>query len=273
MTYEEILQQAEEDCNRISECLPYYLENRDRLLDEAQEKVVRTEYAVGGTIHRGYYCPSPVYDIIIRGTKRGVLRKKPGEKDKTHVYGFDNENRLISVIYPWDAQECIFRSGSRELSVVYDTNDRSRIVEVCECVYEQGRLQRYTVYMVLANRWITSFLREEYVYSEKGISSVVLQSYSSNQAARKFASKTFDPEFVSIANQILTDCGRGDGSVTELLSTISASGFMNIFSKIMFEHDDGGYLSQYTLIDYTGRNLATPKTPEGPYKIKKRRKA
>ena len=272
MTHEEILQQAEEDCNRISECLPYFWENRDRLLGEAQEKAVRTEYAVGGTIHRGYYCPSPVHDIIIGGTKRGVLRKKPGEKDKTHVYGFNSENQLIFVTYPWNAQECIFWSGDRELSVVYDTNDRNRIVEICECLYEQGRLQNYTVYEVLPDRWITGFLREEYAYSQKGLSSVVMQSYRSNQAAKNFAPKMFAPEFVSIAGQVLADCGRADECVTELLSTISASGFMSIFSKFVFEHDDQGYLSQYTLIDYSSRTLVSPKTPEGPYKVKKRRK-
>ena len=58
MAHKEILQQAEMDCRRIDECLPYYLENGDSLLEQARAQVVRAEYAVGGTIHRGCYCPA-----------------------------------------------------------------------------------------------------------------------------------------------------------------------------------------------------------------------
>lgn len=273
MTHKEILQQAEMDCRRIDECLPYYLENGDSLLEQARAQVVRAEYAVGGTIHRGCYCPSPVRDIIVGRTKRGVLRKKPGVKEKTHVYGFNSEDQLVYVEHPWSAQECIFRSDDREFSVVYDTSwgSRTKIAMVCECIYEQGKLQRYTEYKVSPYHWVMDFTREEYAYSLSGLSSAVFQSYTSDKAVAKLPPKVPDAGFMGVAEHVLGS-GGADKLAAALASELFKSGFMHLFSRFIFEHDDEGYLSQYVLIPYSGRNLENPRDPEGPYQIKKRRR-
>lgn len=273
MTHVEMLRQAEMDCRRIDECLSYYVENRNRLLTQAREQVVRIEYGVGGTIHRGYYCPSPILDIIIGRTKRGVLRKKSGEKEKTHVYGFNSEDQLVYVEHPWNAQECIFRSDDREFSVVYDASwgDRTKIVMVCECIYEQGKLQRYTEFKVSPYHWVIDFTREEYAYSPLGLSSAVFQSYTSDKAVAELLPKVPDAGFMGVAEHVLGS-GGADNLTAALASEMFKSGFMHLFSRFIFEHDDEGYLSQYVLIPYSGRTLENPRDPEGPYQIKKRRR-
>lgn len=273
MTHKEILQQAEMDCRRINGCLPYYLENECSLLEQVRAQVVRTEYAVGGTIHRGYYCPSPVRDIIIGRTKRGVLRTKPGEKEKTHVYGFNSEDRLVYVEHPWKARECIFRSDDKEFSVVYETSlgGRTQIAMVCECDYEQGKLQRYTEYQVSPYHWVMDFIREEYAYSPSGLSSAVFQSYMPDKAVTELRPKVPDAGFVGVAEHILGSVG-ADKLTSAFASDRFKSGFMHLFRRFIFEHDDEGYLSQYVLIPYSGNNLEEPRNPEGPYQIKKRRK-
>lgn len=47
------------------------------LQDTAVKGIIRFEYAKGGeSIHRGYYCPSLVYDLVVGNVKRGRLYKR-----------------------------------------------------------------------------------------------------------------------------------------------------------------------------------------------------
>ncbi len=69
--------------------------------EEAAHKVVRTEYGKGGwPLPLGYYCPSPISDLVVGGRKRGRLFKgivEPGKYDQE--YGFNEEGGLIRVLY------------------------------------------------------------------------------------------------------------------------------------------------------------------------------
>ncbi|XEC94050.1 hypothetical protein AB6A23_22320 [Paenibacillus tarimensis] len=54
-----------------------YADQLPQLRVAAEKNIVRLAYSKGGeVIHRGFYCPSPVMDIIIGGMKRGRLFKK-----------------------------------------------------------------------------------------------------------------------------------------------------------------------------------------------------
>ena len=64
------------ECDRFQEVAHTYKKTCNTIYKDLLNDVVRTEYARGGeTIHRGYYCPSPVYDIIVGGASRGRLLK------------------------------------------------------------------------------------------------------------------------------------------------------------------------------------------------------
>ena len=56
-----------------------------------------TEYGRGGVLlHRGYYCPSPVQDILIGNVKRGSVSKRmPAKYD--HIFYQDASGSLIMV--------------------------------------------------------------------------------------------------------------------------------------------------------------------------------
>ena len=45
-------------------------------LQKQRSQVVYQQYCAGGTIHRGYYCPSITEDLRVGNTKRGRLCKK-----------------------------------------------------------------------------------------------------------------------------------------------------------------------------------------------------
>ena len=67
--------------------------------EQISKTVVRREQATGGeTMHRGFYCPSIVEDIIIGNVNRGRIIKRLVKQPITYTYGFDNSNRLVTVI-------------------------------------------------------------------------------------------------------------------------------------------------------------------------------
>ena len=78
---------------------------------------MRIEYSVGeSALHRAYYCPSLILDIIHGNTKRGrATKKKPIGTD--YVYGFDCENRLITVDRG-NQRETILYDGCYELGLM-----------------------------------------------------------------------------------------------------------------------------------------------------------
>ena len=63
----------------------------------------RYEYCSGsrGGIHRGYYSPSLVEDIVVGGVNRGRRVIHP-RSNYQFRYSFDGDNRLSVVEYYWD---------------------------------------------------------------------------------------------------------------------------------------------------------------------------
>lgn len=75
-------------------------ENRlDQLRTSADKEVTKFEYSKGGEVmHRGYYCPSPIFEYIYGNVKRGrLLKRKPDFGKFSYEYGFNKDGRLIRV--------------------------------------------------------------------------------------------------------------------------------------------------------------------------------
>lgn len=111
-----------------------------------QPEIAVWQYGRGGeTIHRGYYCPSLIYDIVVGGANRGKLLKRL-KNPATYVYGFDESGNLVSVKNnDSGTEECIWRNGDLELGVTFDTSwvDTERII--CISVVERhcGSIRSY----------------------------------------------------------------------------------------------------------------------------------
>ena len=74
--------------------LPKLLEQKDFI----KSREYHTLYGVGGlNLHRGWYCPSIVSDIVIGNCSRGRIVKNPRTSQYTYKYYFDENNRLTIV--------------------------------------------------------------------------------------------------------------------------------------------------------------------------------
>ena len=115
-----------------------------------EKRVVRYEYGRGGeTLHRGYYCPSLISDIVIGNQKRGNLLKRKTKKPADYIFGFDEKDHLIMVKHYFSRDiwslEMIYREESEEIGVtVFSGEDTSFILS--RCVYDRDRIMEYDLF-------------------------------------------------------------------------------------------------------------------------------
>ena len=75
--------------------------NKQQNLEYHSRIPAREELAVNSRyLHRGFYCPSPIFDQITTNAKRGKLLKHPTKRSKiTNRYCFDENGKLYLVEY------------------------------------------------------------------------------------------------------------------------------------------------------------------------------
>ena len=109
---------------------------------EVDCEVVHQQYGVGGLcLHRGYYCPSIIADIIVGNVSRGKLLKKlPTNVRPDYIYGFDTEG-CLRVAKQADRCEYIIFQDHTEIGVVI--SNRGDIEAISECRYDERKLVSY----------------------------------------------------------------------------------------------------------------------------------
>ncbi len=149
-----------------------YSEKIPFLYDEIKRNVFREEYGKGGELlHRGYYCPSPIFDIVVGNVSRGRLLKRPtSNSNPTYRYGFDDNGNLLTVIHP-NGTEIIIRQGEMEIGIDFDAENE--IQAICWCIFSNGTIQSYVFSLYHSfEKKIAEYRRENYIYSKNGLTSV-----------------------------------------------------------------------------------------------------
>lgn len=140
------------------------------------DQIVFSQVAAGATIHRGVYCPSPIYDIIIGGTHRGKILQRPTKRSNiTHQYYFDKDGKLhyIKRIYKGNhtGTEFLISKDGRTYGITQYLN--GNLVAVCEEYRHEGKLKSYCYveYMwIFQQACCFRFRLEEYGYDNEGLS-------------------------------------------------------------------------------------------------------
>lgn len=158
-----------------------YKEKYITLYEKCCRDIVSWQYGRGGvTIHRGWYCPSPVRDIVIGNAGRGKLLKKEARcgKPADYKYGFDANGELLIVDGPYSElhkgyshKEFIIKEDLQRLGLRFEEwCGKTRLCSISICKYREGKLIEY----ILSSRpdvradTISSFEREQYSYGGNG---------------------------------------------------------------------------------------------------------
>jgi len=197
------------ECNRLTLIAKKYLSDCQDIYLRLNSHVVKKEYSSGGElISRGFYCPSPIYDIVTGNCKRGKLLKRVTSRNRpTYEYCFDKNDKLIIVNHlNENSSETLEYAGNSVIGITFSKEATPEITSVIECKYDNnGRIISYIKAISSFNDCCIDQLEKEiYTYSDLGL----------------FQAEVFD---------YLDD---------------SDSGILN-FCKYTFEHDENGYLKEY----------------------------
>lgn len=177
-------------CSRFDEEITQLISTAERMRGREEElkqrkntQTVRTAICSGSNIPRGYYCPSPIYDLVVGNVKRGKLVKRMTVKTKNYFqYGFDQNGRLI-----WVEQYCngelaytehIRPAGQSIIGVCLDRSNRIQTI-IKEC-YQNEKLASYTIASVSEYVGICKcnlLRREDYVYDMIGLVESTVHTY------------------------------------------------------------------------------------------------
>lgn len=177
-------------CNELLEIASPYIDNYEQYYNKIQLMVSYTEVSTGGlTIPRGYYCPSPIIDIVIGNVNRGKILKKPSKRSHiTYRYGFDIQGKLVSVCkeeieVKTKHKEFIVRNGNTELGIGFceykGLELEPEVTDITYCTYHgDGKIRSFTFGQYIADEChVNNVQKEDYVYSSQGLLAADVQLY------------------------------------------------------------------------------------------------
>lgn len=171
LKYTQFLSVAESLCSLAQQKLPEI----EAISETFFAQTAHTEAATNSGLHRGYYCPSLIYDLIVGGVKRGRLLKKLTARSKSYfLYGFDDRNRLIwskHFINNYRVQTEYFLHTDESI-YGFTVDAKGRLEIITEEVYEDNRLVCYRhVLAVSSENGVepVQMMQEEYTYDNEGL--------------------------------------------------------------------------------------------------------
>lgn len=177
----------------LPKCYSFILEDSKMLVREALKsskeehaeririckgRVNHYQYATGGEVlHRGYYCPSLIKDIVIGNCNRGRTVRNPTKtKQKiTYEYAFQ-DNHLLLVKHNTcdhsDEIEYVTYSDKKQIGYTFDNEMQLRTIS--ECIYQDENLTSYFIVNLDFDGTFISSEKEIYEYDNGLLHSVTV---------------------------------------------------------------------------------------------------
>ena len=190
-------------------------------------QIVCRQYSRGGEVlHRGYYCPSPILDLVIGNGNRGRLLKNMArcKNAPSFEYGFNADDELIYVQRNPNVPshepciEYILWEDSKSIGYYFESTDWLSVVS--ECVYNEGKILSYLSCSFIPKSEyeleLTEIHKETYQYQNGLLACADMYRYMSvdNTVFEFPTSNDFDHE------------------------------------QYVFQHDSDGYISSYMVKEY-----------------------
>lgn len=230
--------------NRLAEKVDYYTPLLKNLRDLAVKSAVRKEYSNNESgMYRGYYCPSPVDELIIGGCRRGKLLKRITKRtNPDREYLFDSDNRLVAVnlLLDWKAvqTEVLIYEDNLVTGINIDNYDNS-IIKLSECIYDSdNKIKSFLTASVSSNKAtrtkIDEIELEKYSYDESGMKETeMIRYFKSYKVIKKMLKNAIENNPTLEAKLGLPDCDTS-------------------YQRYIFYHDNEGFIDKYVIINPYG---------------------
>lgn len=195
----------------LSDALKLSKEEHKKQMQSCQKQANRYEHCVGGEVlQRGYYCPSPIIDIVTGNCNRGRIVKRMTEKARKNIsfeYGFKDEKILFVKRKNGEkTYEYEYISYHDNKQIGYSFDEEMNLIAISECIYLNGKIMSYLLVYVNYDNSVDRCEKEIYEYKNGMLHSAVLY----------------------------------------LMQTSNSC----VHDKYIFDHDADGFLSSYKSIEY-----------------------
>lgn len=153
--------------SKFQEYANKYKGEYESAFDKANKDAVREELCSGSDMNLGFYCPSPVQDLIVGNVHRGKILKRITKRSKPDMkYGFSEDNKATYI--------CFSKS-----------EDKTEPEWIAQAEYDrQGRIVCYTLGLFIGF-YLSELNQEVYTYSEKYMEEVLMWDYFAKNSIRQ----------------------------------------------------------------------------------------
>lgn len=176
--------------SRLNSIFEEYKPNCKSIYKKAIKQAYKKEYAIKGEyLHRGYYCPSPIADIIVGNAPRGKLLKRVTSRSKpTYEYEFNKQGEIVIARNlcrdTLESQniEIILHKDRCHIGILFylDKNEYITIESINESVYDKSNRITSFAKGIIYNSKIQEAECEIYSYNEFGLKTVECYSWIGN---------------------------------------------------------------------------------------------
>ena len=261
----------------LAALLTQYQNAYSKLADTLSESAASTVYGVGGEeVHRGYYCPSPIMELVVGNVRRGQRRTHPSDPAKCpfHFY-LDTAGRLLCVdrysLRKNDhprlvTREFILYEGPEANAITFTRNfDGSySAVESCICRYnDAGHIAIYQR-MIGTDPATASYEAQTFFYDETG-KMTAAQSCQIDQIDRSLLQFMPRKQTDAVVSSVLGADHLADyyAKWDEMI----AAGTLEQQTEYLFVHDKDGRLTGYYAIEAPDNAPHYYEIPKGKQRI------
>lgn len=173
------------ECEALIDLGKTMIQHASLLLQTASNSESNKTFCTGSSLHRGFYCPSPIYDIIIGNAKRGKLRNKIVSRNKNfYQYFFDSTGELLVVDHVVDGEiiekELMLYEENIRYGITVDSSNQ--LVSISKESFHNNTLMEYALLNVISidcNSLIYLYHKETYSFDTDGLVSCVWNEFDS----------------------------------------------------------------------------------------------
>ena len=180
----DIIETANQYRSRFEQYAKNYKDTFEAEFDKANETVVREELCSGSDMTLGYYCPSPVQDLLIGNVHRGKILKRVTKRSKPEIkYGFSEDGRMaVFIELPpegftnYDVRGFVLHDENTVTYICFKKSEGRALPNwIAQAEYDkQGRIICYTFGLFFLYDYnCKDISREIYTYSDEGMKNFI----------------------------------------------------------------------------------------------------
>lgn len=162
--------------------LQYGLEH---IQNPVNDRIACIEIGSRSDLHRGVYCPSPVYDLFVSNVKRGrILKRLTRQSNNYYIYSFEENGKLVCVEHVINGKsvfERLFYADNDVYGIILD--QWGHVFQGSHEVYDNGAIVSYSKALFSHHNGVydlMNLVKEDYTYSSAGMCQCVFTQYIPN---------------------------------------------------------------------------------------------